>query len=930
MDKRISHHGIKNIIKAQVNLQDLGSNDNKQPQSQAVSSLYTRKEMLNQSNEFQNTVPAPRFAAKFKAGATSNRIGNNYKNGIHKIYGSPSKYSEKFYSQNKLQLYMQDHTNRVRESSKRKANNSILSNTNTITDLSISNDVSLKEHKIKNISKIITKPRRKKIGKDKSFSSRPSVGHEAKKSVASSVKGEDDQSKMMKSTLDQETLHKMHDLKENFEIDKLPSKNGRNHVGELFNTGNHTDGKKMKSHADILQNGTKTTKNQKDTNNANLSVKRYKSKYNKRKSLIAYGIQTEDEKIKSNKFICHSITRIDKRIDKIKNKLRARDQREDTFTNFNPPKVQKDFSSNVMKFSPQKLNLPESSSKFIEAISRSDDKVRAMKNLKSCKNVDGGNMNHLPSIIKHNHADSHESPDLEKKLHSTSSNMFKSKGRPSLMFHDSPCQKSNRKSKLINPNIPHVDLVLNTEDFRDIKDAVEISKTPLKRKASNSIQRRKLSGVKDPSMVKKDPLVPTSTVNIDSACKKSKKKSMDTPIMPVNEFKSHISYTSKRNKSKIKKPSEKIGEERKRMSKPSTAKSKKSIQCSLTDHEKKIYGNRCPEGYQRVRLLGKGGCALVWLVKDVNTEAKYALKQFPKNQESYTTAQTEVKIFKQLNSSEFSDHPGHGSISHLIERMEDKKDIFLLYEVGGTSFTDSIFKVKGEFYKSERIYFINHLDLYHAIKGKKSVLKQLLVKLFEAFDLLQLSGVIHADVKSDNILVTYQNEEITDVKLIDFGSAFVFEEAKGLSLSTPEYLAPEVLSYLENKGKQKQKSKVSEILQSMKVWSYDMWSIGALLLEIITGFPIWMSLKCRTKTKKGKQIFGKGIFGVQGRDCGKIYLKQKQFLMKDLQASLKKYDTCGLQSDLDFLDLLRSLLEFNPKKRISPSAALEHPFIANN
>lgn len=93
--------------------------------------------------------------------------------------------------------------------------NSILSNTNTITDLSISNDVSLKEHKIKNINKILTKPRRKRIGKDKSFSSRPSVGHEAKKSVASSVK-EEDQSKMMKSTLDHETLHKMHDLKANF------------------------------------------------------------------------------------------------------------------------------------------------------------------------------------------------------------------------------------------------------------------------------------------------------------------------------------------------------------------------------------------------------------------------------------------------------------------------------------------------------------------------------------------------------------------------------------------------------------------------------------------------------------------------------------------------------------------------------------------
>jgi len=41
-----------------------------------------------------------------------------------------------------------------------------------------------------------------------------------------------------------------------------------------------------------------------------------------------------------------------------------------------------------------------------------------------------------------------------------------------------------------------------------------------------------------------------------------------------------------------------------------------------------------------------------------------------------------------------------------------------------------------------------------------------------------------------------------------------------------------------------------------------MWSFGALLLEIITGFPLWLSMKGRVKTQKGKNIFGFGIFGV--------------------------------------------------------------------
>jgi len=32
----------------------------------------------------------------------------------------------------------------------------------------------------------------------------------------------------------------------------------------------------------------------------------------------------------------------------------------------------------------------------------------------------------------------------------------------------------------------------------------------------------------------------------------------------------------------------------------------------LTDEEKAIYGIRCPVGYKKLSVLGRGGCALVW------------------------------------------------------------------------------------------------------------------------------------------------------------------------------------------------------------------------------------------------------------------------------------------------------------------------------
>lgn len=30
-------------------------------------------------------------------------------------------------------------------------------------------------------------------------------------------------------------------------------------------------------------------------------------------------------------------------------------------------------------------------------------------------------------------------------------------------------------------------------------------------------------------------------------------------------------------------------------------------------------------------------------------------------------------------------------------------------------------------------------------------------------------------------------------------------------------------------------------------WSVDVWSLGAIILEILTGVPLWMSLKCKAE-----------------------------------------------------------------------------------
>lgn len=193
--------------------------------------------------------------------------------------------------------------------------------------------------------------------------------------------------------------------------------------------------------------------------------------------------------------------------------------------------------------------------------------------------------------------------------------------------------------------------------------------------------------------------------------------------------------------------------------------------------------------YEIIQWLGGGRFGDVFLARDTILEKNFALKISRMRKEEILMLKDEAKLLASLN------HP-HIVRFYNIDFIENKF-IMVMEFIEGTTLRDIITE--------------------HGIDIDQTL--NIATQILDALSYAHRNNVLHRDLKPENILITQEGDEQI-VKITDFGLAR-FIKAGSISASTagtPVYMAPEAWS-----GNYTEKS--------------DIWSIGIILYELLTGIP---------------------------------------------------------------------------------------------
>ena len=256
--------------------------------------------------------------------------------------------------------------------------------------------------------------------------------------------------------------------------------------------------------------------------------------------------------------------------------------------------------------------------------------------------------------------------------------------------------------------------------------------------------------------------------------------------------------------------------------------------------------------YHKIKLLGQGSFGTVYLVKNKKLNNYFAMKIIEK---SSNDEEKEDEIKNEINILRKLDHP---NILKINDFFSTKNEYFLITE----------FCPEGELFYEIK----NFAPFDEALAGW--YMKQIL----SAVNYCHKSKIIHRDLKPENILIYQRNKKgFNSIKIIDFGTAILFNKKDKNLAGSIYYLAPEIIS---------KNRKYTE--------KCDIWSCGIIMYILLTGKPPFNG------------------------DSDEEILKK--ILQNHLDLEKYPWSVISLKAK----DLIKKLLETDTKKRITAEEALNH------
>ncbi|XP_065121159.1 homeodomain-interacting protein kinase 3 isoform X1 [Paramisgurnus dabryanus] len=245
-------------------------------------------------------------------------------------------------------------------------------------------------------------------------------------------------------------------------------------------------------------------------------------------------------------------------------------------------------------------------------------------------------------------------------------------------------------------------------------------------------------------------------------------------------------------------------------------------------------------------------------------------------------------------------------------------------------------------------------NLYDFLKQNKfsplplKVIRPILQQVAAALKKLKSMGLIHADLKPENIMLVDPVRQPYKVKVIDFGSAsHVSKAVCSTYLQSRYYRAPEI------------------ILGLPFCEAIDMWSLGCVIAELFLGWPLYpgaleydqIRFISQTQGLPGEHLLNVGTktsrffcresdspyaawrlksteeheteTGLKSKEARKyIFSSLDDIAHVNLVMNLEGCDLLAEKVDrAEFVGLLKKMLLIDAEERIAPSDALSHPFV---